>query len=67
MHDGNKHMREADLCRRIKIVQLLHLTVDTTEQNRLTLKMNLFKAFYMVVLFGLASLNVLAEGNGAWW
>lgn len=30
-------------------------------------EMNLFKAFYMVALFGLASLDVLAQGNGAWW
>lgn len=29
--------------------------------------MNLFKALYIVVLFGLTSLNALAEGNGAWW
>lgn len=30
-------------------------------------KMNLLKALHMTVLFGLTSLNVLAEGNGAWW
>ncbi|XP_074629417.1 protein Wnt-1-like isoform X1 [Acropora palmata] len=29
--------------------------------------MDMFKIFYTVVLFGLANLNVLIEGNGSWW
>ena len=30
-------------------------------------KINNFKALYTIALFGLTSLSVLAEGNGAWW